>query len=127
MYSYKPVKLRTGSFLSIVAPINEFPQVATAELQEECPRLTNGNESPGELPTLNHLPSFQTDALLTVLQSHKSLFDGNKSEVRVVPGIYHSIPTGDVQAIMTRQWRLPQISKQIIREECKKVMDSGVI
>ncbi|XP_063600718.1 uncharacterized protein LOC134776895 [Penaeus indicus] len=122
---YRPVKLRTGNFLSVVASINEFPQVAAAELQEECPWLTD-NESPGELPTLSHLPSFQSDALLTVLQSHKSLFDGNKSEVGVVPGIYHSIPTGDVQPIMTRQWR-PQISKQIIREECKKMLDSGVI
>lgn len=124
---HKPVKLRNGSFLSVVTPISEFPQVAAADLQEDCTQLTDDNEPPGQLPALNHLSSLQSDALLALLQSHQSLFDGKKSEVGVVPGIYHSIPTGDAQPIMTRQWRLPQISKQIIREECEKMLDSGVI
>lgn len=58
--------------------------------------------------------------------SHKGLFDREKDDIGVMPGIYYYIPTSDTTPIITRQWR-PQMAKQHIKEERQKMLNSTVI
>jgi len=119
------VRLRAGSVLSRVEVIDaeaESAHVATVDVNDE-----QHPDSSVALPSLDHLSPAQQAKLKAVLLSHKSVFGGRKSDVDVVPGIYHYIPTGDAAPTVTRQWRLPQSAKQVIKEECKKMLESKVI
>lgn len=60
------------------------------------------------------------------MMSHKGLFDREKDDIGVMPGIYYYIPTSDTTPIITRQWR-PQMAKQHIKEERQKMLNSTVI
>lgn len=86
----------------------------------------NRSDSSIELP-LDHLPLSQRQMMISVLFSHEKLFKGEKSDIGVVPGIYHYIPTGDATPIVARQWRLPQTAKETIKEECQNMVKSKVI
>jgi len=55
------------------------------------------------------------------------LFTGDRSSIGTVPGILHSIPTGDQPPICTRQWRLPAAAKEAIHEECVRMLSADVI
>lgn len=120
-------KLRVGQIISKVEELPEpckAEQIASADIDvtDHGPQ----SDSSMRLP-LDHLPSKQQEMLWSVLMSHKGLFDGDKSDIGVVPGIYHYIPTGDAAPIITRHWRLPQTAKLVIKEECQKMLKSNVI
>ena len=123
--SHKHLKLHNGRVLSDIEEISDYDQVASATPTEALGETSSPTEHP--LPSLDHLSRTKRDKLKTILQSYKSLFDGRKTDVGTVPGIYHSIPTGDATPICTRQWRLPQKAKEIIKEECQKMLQSKVI
>jgi len=120
------VKIRAGCILTSVEEITEtrFDQLCVTEVHDD------NQASRSSIFTdlnLDHLPSNQKDKLKSMLMSHKRLFDGEKGDLGIVPGIYHHIPTGDTSPIITRQWRLPQTAKQVIKDECGKMLMNNVI
>jgi len=63
---------------------------------------------------------------MAVLQRHSVLFD-ESAPLGKVPNIKHHIPTADTDPIRTRQLRLPESGRAIIREECDKMLREGII
>ena len=124
----KPVKLRAGNFLSEVEVVTDVQpdQVATAAYVDTGEGSHGKVDEEVSMPSLDHLTTPQRNRLRSVLESYKVLFDSETS-VGTVPGIYHSIHTGDAAPVRTKQWRLPQIAKQVIKDECQKMLKSGVI
>ncbi|XP_047490339.1 uncharacterized protein LOC125039978 [Penaeus chinensis] len=70
------------------------------------------------------LPTSELDQLLEQFQE---LFDGGKETVGHIPGIRHQIDTEDAKPVRVRQWRLPQSTKETIRQQCDSMLQSGVI
>ena len=44
-----------------------------------------------------------------------------------IPGVYHQIDMGDANPICSRQYRLPQSTRQRIRDQCDTMLRTGVI
>ncbi|XP_037792542.1 uncharacterized protein LOC119587905 [Penaeus monodon] len=77
--------------------------------------------------SLSHLAQSQREQIENILNKHIDLFTGDRSSIGTVPGILHSIPTGDQPPICTRQWRLPAAAKEVIHEECVRMLSADVI
>jgi len=82
---------------------------------------------PEEQLRLSHLKSEQRSRLTGVLRRFPRLFTGDKHSVGTVPGIEHRIHTDTNVPVCVRQWRLPQSTKEIIKQECKTMIQQGVI
>lgn len=123
--SDKNVRLRAGRVLSKIEVLPEMGNLQVDITNINCADK-NRSDSSIELP-LDHLPLSQRQMLISVLSSHEKLFKGEKSDIGVVPGIYHYIPTGDATPIVARQWRLPQTAKETIKEQCQNMVKSKVI
>jgi len=80
-----------------------------------------------DMPDLQHLEAPQRQELQELLSRYEGLFDGGDEAVGHVPGIQHRINTGAATPVCTRQWRLPQATKDIIREQCNSMLNNGVI
>jgi len=81
------VKIHAGCILTSVEEITEtrFDQLCLTEVNDD------NQASRSSLFTdlnLDHLPSNQKDKLKSMLMSHKRLFDGEKGDLGIVPGIY---------------------------------------
>jgi len=79
-----------------------------------------------QLP-LDHLTADQIAQLTTMLNNFPGLFSGNKFTVGAVPGVQHRIETTTSDPVCVRQWRLPQVTKEVIRAECDQMLAQGVI
>lgn len=79
------------------------------------------------VPDLSHLDTKSQHQLTELLNQHKELFEGGEETVGLVPGISHKIDTGDAKPVSIRQWRLPQSTRQAIRDQCDSMLDAGVI
>lgn len=84
-------------------------------------------ETEYQMPDLDHLGEDQRQELLRLLGSYSTLFDGGKDAVDHIPGIQHRIDTGQATPVCTRQWRLPQATRQTIRKQCYAMLKNGVI
>ena len=76
---------------------------------------------------ISHLSGRQHNSLKKVLAEHIDLFAGDKKTVGNIPGITHSIITGNESPSHVHQWRLPQSTKDIIKKTCKEMYEAGVI
>jgi len=76
---------------------------------------------------LEHLDQTQCQELRDLLYRYQVLFDGGETAIGHVPGIQHRIETGDAVPVCTRQWRLPQATRELIRKECDTMLNAGVI
>ena len=76
---------------------------------------------------LDHLTPTQADELLQVLRSVPNLFSGDKLTVGTVPGVQHRIRTTTEDPVCVRQWRLPQVTREIIQKEVEQMLAQGVI
>lgn len=88
---------------------------------------TDGSNLLEEQLSLNHLTCEQKSQLTDILRSFPRLYTGNKHTVGTVPGIEHRIHTDANVPVCVRQWRLPQSTKEIIKQECKTMLQQGVI
>jgi len=79
------------------------------------------------MPDLQHLEESQRQELQTLLSRYQDLFDGGDEAVGHVPGIQHRINTGDASPVCTRQWRLPQATREIIKQQCNSMLQNGII
>ncbi len=75
---------------------------------------------------LAHLSPLNKKQIKDVLSKFPSVF-AEDGEIGLLPEIIHHIPTGDSPPVQTRQWRLPQASKEVIKEECQNVLKQDVI
>lgn len=76
---------------------------------------------------LDHLDSTQKEKIQTLLNQYQLLFDGGEETIGHIPNIQHRIETGDAAPVSTRQWRLPQATRNVIREQCNSMLRAGVI
>jgi len=74
-----------------------------------------------QLP-LDHLTADQVAQLTTMLNNFPGLFSGDKFTVGAVPGVQHRIETTTSDPVCVRQWRLPQVTKEVIRAECDQML-----
>lgn len=84
-------------------------------------------ETEYQMPDLDHLGEDQRQELLRLLCSYSTLFDGGEDAVSHIPGIQHRIDTGQATPVCTRQWHLPQATRQTIRKQCDAMPKNGVI
>jgi len=84
-------------------------------------------ETEYQMPDLDHLGEDQRQELLRLLGSYSTLFDGGEDAVGHIPGIQHRIDTGQATPVCTRQWRLPQATRQTICKQCDAMLKNGVI
>lgn len=75
---------------------------------------------------LEHLDQPQRQDLQDLLCRYQVLFNGGETTIGHVPGIQHRIETGDAVPVCTRQWRLPQATREMI-QECATMLSAGVI
>jgi len=101
--------------------------IATIEAAEYIEPKTFGDHSDHLSIDLGHLEEAQRLELTDLLSRHKGLFDGDEGTVGLVPGIKHQIDTGDAVPVCNRQWRLPQSTRQTIKEQCDSMLHAGVI
>lgn len=82
-----------------------------------------------ELPdlALSHLKTSERSKVMDVLGKFPNLISDERSIIGTIPSIYHYIPTGDHKPICTRQYRLPEASNAVIKEECEQILKEGVI
>jgi len=78
-------------------------------------------------PDLMHLEEENKSKVLEVIGHYSELFDGGEDAVGLIPGIKHTIDTGEAKPVCTRQWRLPYSARETIREQCNKMLRTGVI
>ena len=119
-WAYQPTSAQSG------------PQVASALpaeiLEEEKVAVPPDESSPSaEDISAPHLSQSQAEAIEQLVVKFRELFDEDAPLGRV-PGITHQIRTEpDVMPIRTRQWRMPEASKAIIRQECNDMLNRGVV
>ncbi|XP_037773928.1 uncharacterized protein LOC119570135 [Penaeus monodon] len=82
---------------------------------------------PVEDAKFSHLTEQQQGQFRELLSGYADIFTEEKSAIGTIPGVEHTIETGDAKPIVTRQWRLPHAAKQTIKEECRKMKEAGVI
>jgi len=101
--------------------------LATIEAAESLGSKAFGDNSDHLSLNLAHLEEDQRLELTGLLSRYKDLFDGDEGTVGLVPGIKHKIETGDANPVCNRQWRLPQSTRQTIKEQCDSMLHAGVI
>jgi len=84
-------------------------------------------DTTSDAPDFSHLLEEQQQELNQLLEQFQELFDGGEETVGHIPGIRHQIDTGDAKPVCVRQWRLPQSTKETIRQQCDSMLQSGVI
>jgi len=100
--------------------------IAACEAAEHLLSPTQPEES-SLTPDLSHLDTESQHQLTELLCQYKELFEGGEETVGLVPGINHKIDTGDAKPVSIRQWRLPQSTRQAIRDQCDLMLNAGVI
>ena len=86
------------------------------------------NEQPDPtLPNLNHLSDTQHEQISSLLKSYSSAISQNESDIGYCDILQHPIDTGNHQPIATRQWPLPHSTKQVMKEQCEKMLEMNVI
>lgn len=103
-----------------------FPEISLDD-PPEVSMLTAADDEVKAGPDLSHLPDKQHQDILSLLANYPRLFSGDKFTIGTVPGIQHHIPTHGTKPLCTRQWRLPEVVKQQIRQECDDMLEAGVI
>lgn len=76
---------------------------------------------------LNHLKCSEKEIIKNALRNFPKLFSMDEGDIGFLPQIEHTIPTGDSLPVQTRQWRLPEEAKRVIREECNTMLQNDVI
>nr|XP_045625164.1 uncharacterized protein LOC123774698 [Procambarus clarkii] len=151
--SHKPYRFRVGDSLTqgIVVNLKEIiesdttqtstvaAQCSALNVREEESHSKIGKETPlspqdkemvDKLITaldLTHMSPAERKQVREVLRKFPRLFATEDEEIGYLPQVEHTIPTGDNPPAQTRQWRLPEQAKQLIRDECRKMMRQGVI
>ena len=76
---------------------------------------------------LGHLTAHQASQVEAVIAKHLPLFD-ESAPLGTVPGIQHQIRMEPYEVpTRTKQWRLPDSSKTIIRQHCDEMIRRGVV
>jgi len=101
------------------------PSVAIATCDAALSFEASGNECTP--PELEHLMEHQRQQINKLLKKYHQLFDGGEEAVGLIPGVCHTIETGDARPVCIRQWRLPQTTREAIRQQCDTMLRSGVI
>lgn len=108
--------LPTGEPVADIQPTHGTKQVCmTADVVPELDDL------------FAHLQPDQQSQMRELVARFPDLFSGDKSDIGKVPNITHRIVTTTEKPICTRQWRLPHHTKQVIRDECDRMLAAGVI
>lgn len=108
---------------SPVCVTNNVEDAIKKVITEDCTREAS---NPIEGISIDHLKAKQAEQLLEVLNRYPSLF-ADDVPIGTVPNIEHHIVTTQTEPIRNRQWRLPETSRAVIKEECQKMLRDGVI
>ena len=78
-------------------------------------------------PDLSHLNDEQQREILTIINENNEAISQSETDLGFCDLIEHSIDTGEHKSVATRQWPIPNSVKEIIRDQCKKMIKMGVI
>ena len=76
---------------------------------------------------LSHLSKNQAVIIEEILDKRRNAISQHKNDIGFCELVEHEIKTGDNKPIFTRQWPLPQSTKQTIKDQCKEMTEMGVI
>lgn len=93
--------------------------VAICEAAEEDGSLT--------LPDLGHLDEEHQEAITRLIDKYSQLFDGGEESIGLIPGVRHTIDTGDAKPVAVKRGRLPQSTRNTIRQQCDTMLRNGVV
>ena len=86
------------------------------------------NEEPeSSPPSLTHLQKLQQDNITELLARFSSAVSQDDTDLGYCDLVKHKIDTGRHRPICTRQWPIPNSTKQTMEEQCKKMLEMGVI
>ena len=108
--------------------------VCIAEIDEEEKQLADSAipdfDPKLDLDSLNinkDLPKDKISRLKSLIEKHRSLFLWSKSTTSKVHNVKHFIPTGNHPPIQKRQYPIPTIAQQALRDQVKDMLECGFI